>query len=467
MQPDPAQPTDVAPPTPARSAFGAFAEMAQTEAVAAMEWLRRTVLSVDVSTQIVILLLAILPAALFGRELQRFIGRAVVARSPQGVLRRAASAFAVVATPIALLIILQTAVITLSAMGRPSRIVEAGVSLLTAWIVIRLVTLVIRSQFWSQIAFYIAWPIAALDAFGVLGKVMAGLDAYAIPIGMNPDKTPITFSAFDFLRTVVVFTALFALASLVARIAKSRIDKIDELTTSAKALLSRILDVLSPVMALVVALQLVGFPFATLAIFGGAVGLGLGLGLQKTVSNLFAGFTLIADRSIKPGDVIEIGRTFGWVTQMNGRYVTVRTRDGTEHLVPNERFIQDGVVNWSHSDRLVRLHAEFSVAYGTRDLRFVKRLAEETAAATDRVVKAPQPVCNLVEFGDHGIKWDLRFWIEDPANGIGNVKSAVMLAVWDALHSAGVEIPYPQLDVHIKEGAKTGAGAAGFPAVQG
>ncbi len=450
---------DPAPAPAAPSAFGSLSETLRTEGAVALDWLRQTVLSVDVSAQIVILLLAVLPAALFGRQLQRFLSKTVVARAPQGLLRRAASAFAVVATPIALLFILQAAVLTLGALGRPSRIVEAGVSLLTAWIVIRLVTLVIRSPFWSQLAFYIAWPVAALDAFGALGKVMAELDAFSIPIGMNADKSPITFSAFDFVRALVVFAALFAMASLVSRLLKARIEKIDELTISAKALLERILDVMAPIVALVVALQLVGFPFATLAIFGGAVGLGLGLGLQKTVANLFAGFTLIADKSIKPGDVIEIGRTFGWVTQMNGRYVTVRTRDGTEHLVPNERFIQDGVVNWSHSDRLVRLHVGFAVAYTTRDLRAVKRLAEETAAATERVVKAPQPVCNLEEFGDHAVKFDLRFWIQDPANGIGNVKSAVMLGVWDALHAAGIEIPYPQLDLRIKEAPRGAAGA--------
>jgi small-conductance mechanosensitive channel len=445
------------PPAPGRSAFGDLADTLSAEAAVALDWLRRTVLSVDVSTQIVILLFAILPAALFGRHLQRLIARTLVAGAPQGVLKRAASAFAVVATPVALLVILQIGVIALGSLSRPSRIVEAGVSLLAAWIIIRLVTLVIRSRFWSQLAFYLAWPIAALDAFGALGEVMAELDAFAIPIGMNADKTPITFSALDFLRAILVFAALFAAASLGARLIKSRIEKIDELTTSAKALLARILDVLAPVVALVVALQLVGFPFATLAIFGGAVGLGLGLGLQRTVANLFAGFTLIADKSIKPGDVIEIGETFGWVTQMNGRYVTVRTRDGTEHLVPNERFIQDGVVNWSHSDRLVRLHAAFAVAYGTNDLRAVKQLAEETAAATERVVKAPQPVCNLVEFGDHAIKFDLRFWIQDPANGIGNVKSAVMLALWDALRARDIEMPYPQLDIRVKELPPAGA----------
>ena len=426
-------------------------EALQSGVERAAEWLRTTLLSIDVAAQIVVLLFAVLPAALFGPHLKTLINRTLVARAPQGALKRAAGAFAIVATPVALLFILQAEVVALRALERPSRIVEGAVSLLTAWIVIRLVTLVIRSRFWSQLAFYVAWPIAALDAFGVLGRVVRELDALALPIGVNADKTPITFSALDVLRTVLVFAALFSLANLAARLVKSRIERIDDLTISAKALLARIIDVLTPVVALVIALQVVGFPFATLAIFGGAVGIGLGLGLQRTVANLFAGFTLIADKSIKPGDVIEIGETFGWVTGMNGRYVTVRTREGTEHLVPNERFIQDGVVNWSHSDRLVRLHVGFAIAYGTRDLRSVQALAERTAAAVERVVPAPPPVCNLVELADSGVKFDLRFWIEDPANGLGNVRSAVLLAVWDALHDNSIEIPYPQLDIRVKE----------------
>ncbi|MBY0422644.1 MAG: mechanosensitive ion channel, partial [Parvularculaceae bacterium] len=294
MQTDPV----AAPPSetsPGRSALGDLLGDAalETRLRQTVEWLRATLLSVDVATQIVIVLFAILPAALFGPQLQKLVQRVLVARAPQGVLKRAASAVAVIATPVALLIILQAALIVLRALDRPNQILSGGVSLLTAWIVIRLVTLVIRSPFWSKVAFYVAWPVAALDAFGVLSDVLRELDAFAIPIGVNADKTPITFSALDVLRTFIVFAALFALANLAARLAKSRLERIEDLTISAKALLARIIDVLSPVVALVVALQIVGFPFATLAIFGGAVGIGLGLGLGKNVANIFGGLQLI------------------------------------------------------------------------------------------------------------------------------------------------------------------------------
>lgn len=463
-----APPADAAPSRPSGGEGSALDDLFRTDELAEqgaqwLSWLRDNVLTFDVAVQGAILFAALLPAAAFGPQLRKLISAHVALRMPAGAARRAADAFALIATPIALLMILQAAAIVLASLSRPNALVQAGVSLLTAWVVIRLVTLVIRSPFWSQVAFYVAWPIAALDAFGVLGRVLAELDALAFTIGMDANRQPITYSALDFVRTVIVFAVLFWIANLLGRFVKARIGAIDELTASFKALLAKILDVLLPVVALVLALQIVGFPFGTLAVFGGAVGLGVGLGLQRTASNFFAGFSLIADKSIKPGDVIEIGDTFGWVTQMNARYVSVRTRDGTEHLVPNDKFIQEGVINWSHTDRIVRLHAPFGVSYRTRDLRAVKQLAEETAIGVERVLKSPAPVCNLMEFGDSSVDFDLRFWINDPANGMSNVKSAVMLALWDRLHEAGVEIPFPQLDLHVKSAPETVSARAAGP----
>ena len=227
-----------------------------------------------------------------------------------------------------------------------------------------------------------------------------------------------------------------------------------------KALITKTLGILLPVLAFVIALQLTGFNLATLAIFSGAVGIGIGLGLQQTVSNFAAGFTLLADKSIKPGDAISIDGTFGWVTGMQSRYVSIRTRDGTELLIPNDHFIVNGVVNWSKSDKIVRLHAPFGVSYATRDLKRVQELAIEAAKTVDRVVPVKDPVCNVMEFGDNSVNFDLRFWIRDPENGQANVRSDVYLAVWEALHDADIEIPFPQRDIYIKEMPGREAGKA-------
>ena len=415
-----------------------------------LAWAQSQMVSIDVAIQAVILFVALAPAAVFGPQLKKLIQSQIAPRAPYGLLRRAANAFAHIATPIALYIILQTSIVILRSLGISNALVDAGTSLLAAWIIIRLVTLVIRSPFWSRVAFYVAWPIAALDAFGVLDDVLVQLDAFSLPIGENERGEAERLSALDIVRTMAIFGILFWAASFINKFIISRIDAIDELTVSFKTLLSKILNILLPVVALIAALQIVGFPFGTLAIFGGAVGLGIGLGMQRTVSNFFAGFTLIADKSIKPGDVIQIEDTFGWVTQMNARYVSIRTRDGMAHLMPNDRFINEGVINWSHSDRVVRLHAPFGVSYGTKDLRALARSAEATAVEVERVLKTPAPRCNLVEFGDSSINFDLRFWINDPANGISNVRSDVMMAVWEMLQEAGIEVPFPQRDLHIK-----------------
>lgn len=417
-------------------------------------WARAQLSSVDTAIQLAIIAGALLPAAIFGPQLRKFIMAEIAPRAPYGVLRRAANAFAHLAVPIVLYAVWQGAALVLAAADRSNKVIGAAVSLLTAWIVIRLVTLVIRSPFWSRAAFYLAWPIAALDAAGLLDETIRYLDGVSFPIGASQDGRTTTFSALDLVRVVFIFAGLFWLSSLLNRFLKSRISAVDELTPSLQALVIKILDVLLPAAAFLMALQIVGFNFATLAIFGGAVGLGIGLGLQRTISNFFAGFTLIADKSIKPGDVVEVGSTFGWVAEMNARYVTVKTRDGKSHLIPNDRFIEDGVINWSHSDRTVRLHAKFGVSYGTRDLRAVKKAAEETAVSVDRVLKTPSPMCNLVEFDDNSVNFDLRFWINDPANGVSNVTSLVMLALWDRLHEMGVEIPFPQRDIHIRSWPK-------------
>jgi len=415
-----------------------------------LEWARAHLLTIDMAIQGMALLAALLPAAIFGPRLKKIIETQVSPRAPYGILRRAASAFAHIATPIALYLTLHIIMIVLNAAGRETAVVSAGISLLTAWIVIRLVTLVIRSPLWSRVAFYVVWPLAALDAFGVLDNVVTQLDALAIPLSTNDAGQTVDISALDIVRGVITFAVLFWLAGLAGNFCKDRINSADELTASFKALLAKIIDILLPVVALLVALQMVNFPFGALAIFGGAVGLGVGLGLQRTISNFAAGFTLIADKSIKPGDVIEVGETFGWVTEMNARYVAVRTRDGTNHLVPNDRFIDEGVINWSHSDRVVRLHAGIGVSYATKDLRFVTKLCEDAALSIDRVLDKPAPRCNLVEFGDSSINFDLRFWINDPSNGCANIRSDVMMLIWDRLQENGIEVPFPQRDLHIK-----------------
>lgn len=433
----------------------------------ALSWVQTHLLVPEVGLQAALIIAAFVPGALFGPRLRTLIQSLGDAHAKSPFLKRAARAFAVLATPIALYLSLNIFKIILASAGNPTSWIDGAISLLSAWIVIRMVTLIIRSPFWSRVAFYVIWPIAVLDAFNLLNNVVVELQSLAIPLGKDDSGKQVAITLFDVLRTLVYFTVLFWGANTIGRFLETRIEKIDELTPSLRALLVKVMRVVLPITALLVALQIVGFNLATLAIFSGAVGLGIGLGLQGVVANFVAGFTLIADRSIKPFDVIQIKDTFGWVTEMQARYVALRTRDGTEHLIPNNTFMSEGVINWSRSDRLIRLHAPFSVSYSTKDLRAVQALAVEAAKAAPRVASTPSPVCNVTAFGDSAVEFDLRFWIQDPVNGMANVRSDVFLNVWDALKANGIEIPFPQRDLHIRSWAQDAAPPRGDTSAQG
>jgi len=166
------------------------------------------------------------------------------------------------------------------------------------------------------------------------------------------------------------------------------------------------------------------------------------------VSNLVAGLSLIMGKSIKPGDIIEYKNSYGWVTAMGARFVTLRTRDGVEHLIPNDYFLDNGVENWSYSDAALRLHVPVGISYDC-DPHQAMAICFEAAKSVERVIANPQPLIILKGFGDSAIDLEIRFWIEDPRNGTGNVKSDVLLAVWDRFKAAGITIPYPHREVHV------------------
>ena len=217
-----------------------------------------------------------------------------------------------------------------------------------------------------------------------------------------------------------------------------------------QVLTAKLAKVVLLTLAVVVALNAVGIDLTAFAVFSGAIGVGVGFGLQKVVSNLISGVILLLDRSIKPGDVIEIAGTYGWITRLNARFVSVSTRDGIEHLIPNEDLITQRVTNWSYSDDRVRLHVAVGIGY-LCDVREAMRLCVEAAKAVKRVLETPAPICLLKAFGDSSIDLELRFWIRDPRNGTANIRSEVMLGIWDSFREHGIEFPYPQRDIHLPD----------------
>ncbi len=264
------------------------------------------------------------------------------------------------------------------------------------------------------------------------------------------------------LSVLLVIKAVFILAILLwiarglARVVDTRLQRLSALSPSVRALTGNLIRIALISVALLIGLNAVGIDLTAFAVFSGAVGVGIGFGLQKIVSNFVSGIILLLERSIKPGDVIEVGSTFGSVTYLGARYGSVRGRDGKEYLIPNENLITNQVINWSYSNSLVRLDVEFGVAYAS-DLHAVRDLAVEVAKRTKRVLASPTPLCHVTGFGDSAVNMLLRFWIEDPANGVTNIKGDVLLGLWDSFQEHRIEIPFPRREVHIRDLPPTAA----------
>ena len=202
-------------------------------------------------------------------------------------------------------------------------------------------------------------------------------------------------------------------------------------------------------LAVLLSLVSIGIDLSTFALFTGALGVGIGLGLQRTVSNLFSGVVLLLDKSIKPGDIIEVGGTYGWVASLGARYVAVETRDGTEFLIPNEDIITHQVINWSHNDERVRLKVPVRVPHDS-DLDQVIALMREAASRPHRILTSPAPNVLILSFGESAIELEMRFWIADAQHGVHNVKSEVLYEVWRLFRREGIQIPYPKRDLYVR-----------------
>lgn len=326
----------------------------------------------------------------------------------------------------------------------PSRsyFVSIAATLALWWFVVVVTTRLIKSKTARTVVRWVVGIVVALEIFGLRDTAANALDTIALDTGGT------RVSLLTVLVAVVSLAVLFVVASFLSKAGSKRINDIDDMSPSIRVLLNKALQLALYTIAFLVGLRLIGFDIGNLALLSGAIGLGIGFGLQKIVSNLVSGVIILLDKSIKPGDVISLDGTFGWITQLGARYASVLTRDGREYLIPNEDFITSQVINWSHSSDLVRLEIQFGVAYDS-DPHAVKRLASEAPLNVSRVVKMPKPVCHIVNFGDSSIDFTLRFWIKDSTAGLTNVRGDVYLALWDVLKENEIEIPFPRRDVTI------------------
>ena len=347
----------------------------------------------------------------------------------------------------ALLTAFLEAALNATSLSARTSLLHVAASLATAWIVISVLAGLLRNQFVNRIVAISAWTIAALSILGLLDNMTTMLDRQSFTVG------DLRISLLVVLKTTVLLVVGLWLAIVLGNFFDKRIQHTTDLTPSIQILLGKLVRVSLIGIAVAIVLNTVGINLSALAWFSGAVGVGVGFGLQKIVSNLVSGIILLVDKSIKPGDLITVGEDAGWVTTINARYTLVTLRDGREVLVPNEDLVTQRVVNWSHTNDQVRLEVQFGVSYAS-DPHAVQKIALAVLAGKPRILATPITNCVLTKFGDSSLDFKLRFWIGDPINGIGNIRSEVMFALWDAFKREGIEIPYPVRDVRV-----TNAGA--------
>ena len=335
-----------------------------------------------------------------------------------------------------------------------SQLFELAGTIGTAILIVSFAGRLIGNRFIGRIVTWGAgiWVVALILGFDA--GISSFLDSLAVTFG------DFRLSALTVIKALIVTGILVSGARMLTRGATNRITKNPDISPSMQVLAIKGLQLVLFGGAIFIGLKAVGFDLTGLAVLSGAIGVGLGFGLQKVVSNLVSGIIILLDKSIKPGDVISLGDTFGWIESLGARYVSVVTRDGKEYLIPNEDLITGQVVNWSHSDEFVRLDLFFGTAYED-DPHLVRKLAVEAAGRVNRVLKDRASVCHIVGFGDSSVDYILRFWIKDPTDGLTNIKGNVYLALWDIFKENNISIPFPQREVKLL-GDPAERRAAGF-----
>jgi small-conductance mechanosensitive channel len=302
-----------------------------------------------------------------------------------------------------------------------------------------------------QMPRWIAALLAGVTFVGIFARALGGLKPLSEllnKIGFDAGATRI--SLLTILQVLITAAALYAVVKLLNRIVSHSIRRSTGFDPTQQLLAQKLSAVAIVTVAFFIGIDLVGIDLTALAVFSGAFGLAIGFGLQKTFGNLIAGIILLMDRSIKPGDVIVVGESFGHVTKIGVRAVSIVTRDGKEHLIPNENLMTQEVENWSYSSRDVRVHIPVGIAYDC-DLPKAQQLMIEAAKASSRVLQLPEPRVWLRAFGESSVDHEILVWISDPEAGVGNVQSEILNRLWLSFKENGITIPFPQRDIRIKE----------------
>jgi small-conductance mechanosensitive channel len=331
----------------------------------------------------------------------------------------------------------------------PADLLPMTLSLILVLLVIRFASFYIKSPFWSRFVYVICVIVGSLRIFKLWDPTVRLLESMTIGLGK------ISLSVWGLTEAIIVFILLWAAAGAANRFIAHWLTTYSHLTYSDRTLLQRVIKAAMVAVVILISLRAAGIHMTAIAVTGGAIGLGIGVGLQKIGSNLISGMMLLISKPIRHGDVIVFEKSsgdagWGWVTQMGLNYVQVATRNGSLMIIPNEVFVTQKIENLSYDDNHIRLNIPFGIAYKS-DLNKAKTQALSAATSIARVLKTPEPKCLVMEYGDSAVNLELRVWINDPKNGINNLKDAILMAVWDSFHANGIEIAFPQRDLHIKD----------------
>jgi small-conductance mechanosensitive channel len=339
-------------------------------------------------------------------------------------------------------------------------IIDAAMRLISVYIIVRAGVLLfaasLGNQSWMrQLEMRLTlgiWLVIAAEYLGWLDPIVAGLDS----IGIAAGRTRVTL--WSVLKLLFTLTLFVLVAAWISRWIERRLKKLSNLAPSTRIGLAKFANAFLIGLSILMGLNAAGVDLTALTVLTGAIGLGLGFGLQSIAANFVSGFVLLMDRSIKPGDVISLSgqsgtstENFGWVQELRGRYVVVRDRDGIEMLVPNQHLISNAVINWSYTDPRIRLKLPVRVSYSD-DPELALQVLLHACDGQRRVLRDPPPVARLMQFGDHGVELELRFWISDPQEGVNNVRSEVNRKIWALFKEHRITIPPAQREIRIHSG---------------
>jgi small-conductance mechanosensitive channel len=331
-----------------------------------------------------------------------------------------------------------------------THLLDVAVPLLFSLALVRIIVYLLRHAFgpsgplryWERFIAWIVWIGLALHITGVLPEIEKLLEDFAFNIGGH------RISLLSILSGAISVAVTVLIALWLGRAVEIRLMAARGLDAGTRAVLSRLAKTALVVLAVLIALPLVGIDITVLSVLGGAVGVGVGFGLQKIAANYVSGFIILLDRSIAPGALVTVDGHHGTVTRITARYLVVKELDGTEAIIPNETAVSSTVINHSYSDPRVRVDVPIQVSYDS-DVQLAMRLMREAGERHARVLKDPAPVVILKQFGESGVDLELYLWIADPEAGRGNLRSDVYLDVWRTFRDHAIQIPFPQRDIRI------------------